>query len=99
MHGHLSKHQIIVILDVPFCRPKLQILNVVFYIYTCCFSIRFYLLFIIFIPILPKSDNQCIYVVTLKPSQQDVMVDGIKCCGQVEQGEDRQVAVIDCIRL
>jgi len=26
------------------------------------------------------------------------MVDGIKCCGQVEQGEDRQVAVIDCIQ-
>ena len=26
------------------------------------------------------------------------MVDGIKCCGQVEQGEDRQVAVIDSIQ-
>jgi len=26
------------------------------------------------------------------------MVDGIKCCEQVEQGEDRQVAFIDCIQ-
>jgi len=34
----------------------------------------------------------------IKPSQQDVMVDGIKCRGQVEQGEDRQVAIIDCIQ-
>jgi len=34
----------------------------------------------------------------LEPCQQDVMVDGIKCCGQVEQGEDREVAVIDCIQ-
>jgi len=34
----------------------------------------------------------------LEPCQQDVVVDGIKCCRQVEQGEDRQVAVIDCIQ-
>ena len=34
----------------------------------------------------------------LEPYQQDVVVDGIKCCGQVEQGECRQVAVIDCIQ-
>ena len=26
------------------------------------------------------------------------MVDSVKCCGQVEQGEDRQVTVVDCVQ-
>ena len=34
----------------------------------------------------------------LESCQQDVVVDGIKCCREVEQGEDRQVAVVDCIQ-
>jgi len=34
----------------------------------------------------------------LEPCQPDVVVDGIKCCGQVEQDEDREVADIDCIQ-
>ena len=36
----------------------------------------------------------------LEPRQQDVVVDGIKikCCGQVKQGEYRQVVVVDCIQ-
>jgi len=34
----------------------------------------------------------------LEAYQQDVVVGSIKCCGQVEQGEYRQVAVVDCIQ-
>jgi len=30
-----------------------------------------------------------------EPCQQDVVIDGIKGCGQVIQGNDRQVAIID----
>jgi len=37
VHENLSKHPVFAVLDVPLCRLKLSVLNVVFYIYICCF--------------------------------------------------------------
>ena len=34
----------------------------------------------------------------LEQCHQNVVVDGVKCCGEVEQNEDRQVAIIECIQ-